>query len=44
MLSSLFIGQGLVHHGHGEEHGGAEEGAAHGDEFSHVAGKAPDHG
>jgi len=44
MLSSLFIGQGLVHHGHEEEHGEAGEDAAHGDQLSHVAGKAPGHG
>jgi F-type H+-transporting ATPase subunit a len=50
MLSSLFIGQGLVHHGgHDEEHGGAGEpgmGHAGGDHAhaSHVAGNAPGHG
>jgi len=40
MLSALFIGQGLVHHGHEEEHG--HGGGAASD--SHVAGKAPGHG
>jgi F-type H+-transporting ATPase subunit a len=49
MLSSLFIGQGLVHHGGHDEHGGAgEPGAGHaGDDHahaSHVAGNAPGHG
>jgi F-type H+-transporting ATPase subunit a len=46
MLSALFIGQGLVQHGHGEAHGeghghGAADGGDHG---SHVAGKVPSHG
>jgi F-type H+-transporting ATPase subunit a len=45
MLSSLFIGAGLVHHGHDDhghgEHGHAEHGSAHG---SHVAGASPGHG
>ena len=47
MLSSLFIGAGLVHHGHGdhphEEHGhaGPGMGSEHG---SHVAGASPGHG
>ncbi len=42
MLSSLFIGQGLAHHGDHEEHGHAEHGSAeHG---SHVAGASPGHG
>jgi F-type H+-transporting ATPase subunit a len=46
LLSSLFIGQGLVHHGHDEEeHGAAEPGMGHAAEHgSHVAGKAPGHG
>ena len=45
LLSSLFIGQGLVHHGHEEEHGSAEPGMAHAAEHgSHVAGKTPGHG
>jgi len=45
LLSSLFIGQGLVHHGHEEEHGAAEPGMGHAaDHGSHVAGKAPGHG
>lgn len=45
LLSSLFIGQGLVHHGHEEEHGSAEPGMGHAVEHgSHVAGKAPGHG
>jgi len=46
MLSALFIGAGLVHHGHdgeaGEGHGHAGHGGA--DDASHVAGKAPGHG
>ena len=43
MLSALFIGSGLVHHGgHDEEHGHADHGEA--DHGSHVAGKAPGHG
>jgi F-type H+-transporting ATPase subunit a len=47
MLSSLFIGAGLVHHGddhgHAEEHGhaGPGMGSEHG---SHVAGASPGHG
>jgi F-type H+-transporting ATPase subunit a len=47
MLSSLFIGAGLVHHEHGheaEEHGHAEPGMGSGEHGSHVAGKAPGHG
>jgi len=47
MLSSLFIGQGLAHHGHDEEHGHAEPGmgaADHGSSGSHVAGASPGHG
>jgi len=46
MLSALFIGAGLVHHGHDgdheEGHGHAEHGAV--PDASHVAGKAPGHG
>jgi F-type H+-transporting ATPase subunit a len=48
MLSSLFIGAGLVHHGGHDEHGHGEHGHAgpgtgseHG---SHVAGASPGHG
>ena len=50
MLSSLFIGAGLVHHGDHDEHGehghagpgmGSEHGAGKG---SHVAGAVPGHG
>jgi F-type H+-transporting ATPase subunit a len=46
MLSSLFIGQGLVHHEHEEAHEGAgEPGTGHGHAHgSHVAGNAPGHG
>jgi F-type H+-transporting ATPase subunit a len=49
MLSALFIGQGLVHHGHDEEHehGHAEPGMGssdHGSHGSHVAGASPGHG
>ncbi len=45
MLSSLFIGQGLTHHGHDEEgHGHAAPGMGSVDHGSHVAGKAPGHG
>jgi len=40
MLSALFIGAGLVHHGHGEGH--AEHDQAH--HASDVAGNAPGHG
>jgi F-type H+-transporting ATPase subunit a len=43
MLSALFIGAGLVHHGHDEEHGEAGHGPA-GEHGSHVAGTAPGHG
>ena len=39
MLSSLFIGAGLVHHGHDDAHGDD-----HGSHASHVAGTVPDHG
>ena len=43
MLSALFIGAGLVHHGdHDDDHGHAEHGEA--DHASHAAGKAPGHG
>jgi len=44
MLSSIFIGQGLAHHGHDEEHGHAEPGVGHGEGGSHVAGASPGHG
>jgi F-type H+-transporting ATPase subunit a len=49
MLSSLFIGAGLVHHGghdeHGhEEHGHAGPGAGSEHHGSHVAGTSPGHG
>ncbi len=49
MLSSLFIGAGLVHHGHDEDPGHAEHGHAGpgvGSEHhaSHVAGASPGHG
>lgn len=50
MLSSLFIGAGLVHHGH-EEHGHEEHaqvapgmGSVEGGHGSHAAGKVPGHG
>jgi F-type H+-transporting ATPase subunit a len=48
MLSALFIGSGLVHHGH-EEHGhgegqAASQGAHHDPHASHVAGTSPGHG
>ncbi|MBI5068878.1 MAG: F0F1 ATP synthase subunit A [Deltaproteobacteria bacterium] len=47
MLSALFIGAGLVHHGHDEhgehgDHGHAGHGGDH--HASHVAGNAPGHG
>jgi F-type H+-transporting ATPase subunit a len=46
MLSALFIGAGLVHHGHdgdhGDAHGHADDGAV--EHASHAAGKAPGHG
>jgi F-type H+-transporting ATPase subunit a len=35
MLSSLFIGAGLVHHGHDEEHGEHGHGHEHGPEAAH---------
>jgi F-type H+-transporting ATPase subunit a len=50
MLSSLFIGAGLVHHGGHDDHGHEEHGHAHpgpgmGSEHgSHVAGASPGHG
>jgi F-type H+-transporting ATPase subunit a len=54
MLSSIFIGQGLAHHGdehghgeHGEGHGHASPGMGsvdHGTHGSHVAGTSPGHG
>jgi F-type H+-transporting ATPase subunit a len=50
MLSSLFIGAGLVHHGHDEAHGQDQHDAHAGpgmgsvDHGSHVAGNAPGHG
>jgi F-type H+-transporting ATPase subunit a len=45
LLSALFIGQGLAHHGHEEEHGAGEPAVGHAAEHgSHVAGKAPGHG
>jgi F-type H+-transporting ATPase subunit a len=44
MLSSLFIGQGLVHHDHGHDEGGAGHGAEHDAHASHVAGTVPGHG
>ena len=40
MLSSLFIGAGLVHHG--DDHGHGEHG--HEEHGSHVAGTSPGHG
>ena len=47
MLSSLFIGQGLVHHdAHGHDEGSAAPGIGHGPDqhAGHVAGTAPGHG
>jgi F-type H+-transporting ATPase subunit a len=49
MLSALFIGAGLVHHGHDEDHEGGEHGhpgPGMGSEHhgSHVAGASPGHG
>ncbi|HVO20347.1 MAG TPA: F0F1 ATP synthase subunit A, partial [Anaeromyxobacter sp.] len=48
MLSALFIGAGLAHHGHEEEHGHGDEqadaGAGGSQHGSHVAGAVPDHG
>ncbi len=46
MLSALFIGSGLVHHGHAEhdEHGHAGPAMGSEDHASHVGGKSPAHG
>jgi F-type H+-transporting ATPase subunit a len=46
MLSALFIGAGLVHHGHDDDHEEGHGHAGHGaaPDASHVAGKAPGHG
>lgn len=51
MLSSLFIGAGLVHHGHDDDHGhgahghaGPSSGAGSEHVGSHVAGTSPGHG
>jgi F-type H+-transporting ATPase subunit a len=46
MLSALFIGAGLVHHGHDEHHDDDHGTAGHGeaDAISHAAGKVPGHG
>jgi F-type H+-transporting ATPase subunit a len=46
MLSSLFIGAGLAHHGHDEheEHGHAGPGMGSEHHGSHVAGASPGHG
>jgi F-type H+-transporting ATPase subunit a len=49
MLSAVFIGQGLMHHGddHGEAkggHGHGEPGMGSADHGSHVAGASPGHG
>ncbi len=49
MLSAVFIGAGVVHHGHDEEHGDhnghAEPAMGSGDHHgSHVAGASPSHG
>jgi F-type H+-transporting ATPase subunit a len=48
MLSSLFIGAGVVHHGHDEhgheEHGHAGPGMGSEHHASHVAGASPGHG
>ena len=46
MLSALFIGAGLVHHGHEEHHDDDHGHAGHGeaDHVSHAAGKVPGHG
>jgi F-type H+-transporting ATPase subunit a len=46
MLSALFIGAGLVHHGHDEheEHGHAGPGTGSEHHGSHVAGASPGHG
>jgi F-type H+-transporting ATPase subunit a len=42
MLSALFIGAGVVHHGGHEEHGHDEHGSEH--HGSHAAGASPGHG
>lgn len=42
MLSALFIGTGLVHHGHGDDHGDEHGAAEH--HASHAAGTSPGHG
>jgi F-type H+-transporting ATPase subunit a len=42
MLSALFIGAGVVHHGHGDDHGHGEHGSEH--HGSHAAGASPGHG
>ncbi len=46
MLSALFIGAGLVHHGHDEHHDDDTGTAGHGEAhpISHAAGKVPGHG
>jgi F-type H+-transporting ATPase subunit a len=49
MLSALFIGSGLAHHGHDDEHGHEEHAHASpatgsADHGSHVGGKSPAHG
>ncbi len=45
MLSSLFIGAGLVHHGHDEAHDAhAAPGVGAAEHGSHVAGSSPGHG
>jgi len=46
MLSALFIGAGLQHHGHDEHHDDDHGHAGHGEaaHASHAAGKAPGHG
>jgi F-type H+-transporting ATPase subunit a len=46
MLSALFIGAGLVHHGHDEHHDDDHGHAGHGEaaHASHAAGKVPGHG
>jgi len=42
MLSALFIGAGVVHHGGHDEHGHGEHGSEH--HGSHAAGASPGHG
>jgi F-type H+-transporting ATPase subunit a len=46
MLSALFIGAGLQHHGHDEHHDESHGHAGHGEaaHASHAAGKVPGHG